>query len=448
MGATAGDVNNDGWTDMLVTEYGATRLFLNSGSGTFREVTGECGVDNARWATAAAFLDYDRDGWLDLVVANYVDYNPTHKCHDPGGALEYCGPQNFSGTATRLFRNLGPGNGPAGARFEDVTVASGLAASPGPALGVLCADFDGDRWPDIFLADDGAPNRLWINQRDGRFVEEAARRGVALNVMGAVAGNMGVAAGDVDRNGLWDLFVTHLSEEQHALWAQEPRGLFMDRIAGFGLANPAWRGTGFGTVLADFDRDGWLDLALVNGLIRRGRDEAPRVAGLASFWMPYAQRPQLFLNDGTGSMRDVSEANPAFCGTAMVGRGLAVGDLDNDGRLDLLVTGTGGPVRLYRNVAPARGHWVTIRAVDPALGSRDAYGAEVWVQAGRQEWWRLVQPAYSYLVSNDPRVHFGLGDVTSLDAIRVIWPDGSEEQFEGGSVDRFIVLRKGDGRTP
>lgn len=443
MGAACGDVNNDGLVDALLTEYGAARLFLNRGGGKFHEATSSAGLDNARWATAAAFFDYDRDGWLDLVVVNYLDYSPTHKCFDAAGVQEYCGPQNFQGTVTRLFRNLG---GAEKVAFEDVTVRSGLARHTGPGLGVLCADFDGDRWPDILVADDGRPNRLFMNRRDGTFVEEAAQRGIAYNVMGGSAANMGIAHGDANGDGLFDVFVTHLTQEQHALWIQNPRGLFQDVTAMFGLVNPAWRGTGFGAVFIDFDHDGWEDLAFVNGLVKRGNDPAPRVEGLKPFWSPYAQRNQLFLNGGNGRFTDVSLANPDFCGRASVGRGLACGDLDNDGDIDLVATSTGGPAQFFRNSAAKRGHWLVIRAIDPKLGGRDAHGAEIIVEAGERKFWRLVQPSYSYLVSNDPRAHFGLGTVASINTIRVLWPDGSEEYFEGGKVDRHITLSRGAGR--
>jgi hypothetical protein len=258
MGVAVGDVNNDGRPDVLLTEYGRTRLFLNRGGGKFSDVTATAGIENTRWATSASFFDYDRDGWLDLVIANYVDYSPTQKCPDSRGALEYCGPEKMAGTVTRLFRNLGrkpatpqlpkqdPRNESVEAvRFEDVTVTSGLARKPGPALGVFCADFDGDRWPDIFVADDSQPNRLFINQRNGKFTEEAALRGLAHNALGGTAANMGIAPGDVNGDGLFDLFVTHLISEQPALWKQGPRGLFQDAAATMGLCTPSWRGTGF-----------------------------------------------------------------------------------------------------------------------------------------------------------------------------------------------------------
>jgi hypothetical protein len=443
MGVAIGDVNNDGRVDVLLTEYGGVRLFLNQGNGKFADVTSPSGIDNPRWATSAAFVDYDRDGWLDLVVGNYLDYDPTQKCTDAKGAPEFCGPHGFSGLVTRLFHNL---HSPSGPRFEDVTVASGLARSPGPALGVFCADFDGDRWPDLFIADDGKPNRLFLNQRNGTFTEEAAARGVALNAMGQTAGNMGIAFGDVDGNGLFDLFVTHLAEEYHALWLQDPRGSFQDRMAVAGLTRQGWRGTGFGAAFADFDDDGALDLAFVNGLVKRGKDRPPLAPGVNPFWAPYAQQTQVFANDGKGNFRDLSPANPALCGRAMVGRGLACGDIDNDGAVDLLTTGTGGPAQLFRNIAPDRGHWLSVRAIDPALGGRDAYGAEVIVEASGRRWWRLVNPAYSYLCSSDPRAHIGLGSASKVESIRVLWPDGSDEIFAGGPADRLLVVRKGTGK--
>src|SRR5262249_50269641 len=254
---------------------------------------------------------YNRDGWLDLVVVNYVDYDPSWPCAGLGGNPDYCPPNQFAGTVTKLFRNRGLAarSAEAGApRFEDVTLASGLRRVPGPALGVACADFDGDGWPDILVANDGAPNRLWINQRDGTFVDEAVVRGLAFNGLGRAHAGMGIALGDVDGDGLFDVFMTHLTEETNTLWRQGPRGLFRDDTAAARLASPAWRGTGWGAVLADFDHDGALDLALVNGRVARGPATART---LGPHWSHYAERNQLFANDGDGQFSDISALNGA-----------------------------------------------------------------------------------------------------------------------------------------
>jgi hypothetical protein len=437
MGVAVGDVDNDGRPDVLLTEYGGVRLFRNEGDGTFRDLTREAGLDNPSWGTSAAFLDYDRDGWLDLVVVNYVDYDPSPRCGNVAGWPDFCHPSLFRGTVTRLFRNLGAAAGPAPVRFANVTIKAGLAARPGPGLGVLCHDFDGDGRPDVFVANDSKANHLWASQGDGTFKEEAARRGLAYNAVGRAEANMGVALGDFDDDGLPDLFVTHLGDETHTLWKQGPRGQYQDRTVLAGIA-AARRGTGFGTALADFDHDGLADLAVVNGRVTRRPGEE---ADAEDFWSRYAERNQLFANEG-GRFREISDANPPLCGTPAVSRGLAVGDVDDDGALDLLVTAVAGPARLYRNVAPERGNWLLVRAVE---GKRDAYGAAVTVRSGDRSWVGRVNPGYSYLTSSDPRAHFGLGATERVDSIHVLWPDGAEETFPGPRVNQVVELRKGTG---
>lgn len=452
MGVAMGDFNNDGLPDVLVTEYGGVRLFQNNGKGRFKDVTKETGLLDPHWAISAAFFDYDRDGWLDLVVVNYIDYLETEKCYDRAGKPEYCGPNSRPGTASKLFHNLGKSSLAQGSevKFEDVTVKSGLGNLPGPGLGVVCADFDGDRWPDILIANDAKPNCLWINQHDGTFKNEALQRGIAYNEMGVAQANMGIAIGDIDGDGLLDIFITHLTEENNILWKQGPAGLFQDSTALSGLGNLHWRGTGFGTVFADFNQDGGLDLAVVNGRVRRSIHSGTPgnlVTNLGPHWSAYGERNQLFSNNGQGKFQDVSPQNKPFCGTPTVGRGLAIGDVDGDGALDLLVTAVAEPARLYRNVAPNRGHWLMVRATEPTLGGRDAYGAQITLQAGGRRRVSWINPASSYESSNDPRAHFGLGQATRVDSIQVIWPNGSEETFPGTAVDQFIVLRKGEGKA-
>ncbi len=482
MGVAIGDVDNDGLPDVAVTQYRGVKLLLNQGKGRFLDVTEQAGLVNPHWGTSACFFDFDRDGWLDLIVVNYVDYDPSQQCTGVGGKPDFCHPRQFAGSVARLYRNLGSVERKAqsaerkvrsaeraarsaesdegaprsalraprfraprfdGApRFQDVTIAAGLGRLPGPGLGVVCFDCDGDGWPDILVANDGHPNYLWVNQKNGTFREEAAARGIALNIMGQPQGNMGIAVGDLDGDGLLDFFITHLTEETHTLWKQGPRGYFKDQTAQAGLNRTVWRGTGFGTVAADFDHDGRPDLAVVNGRVYRDPSATDSKEG---FWTAYEERNQLFANGGEGKFRDVSPASPDFTRIKRVGRGLACADIDGDGALDLLVTNIAGPALLYRNVCPNRGHWLMIRAVDPAL-KRDAYGAEITVRAGKQKWHGLVQPAHSYLCSSDPRVHFGLGATMQIDAIEVLWPDGLREVFAGGDVDRVVELGRGTGR--
>ncbi|MDA1275715.1 MAG: CRTAC1 family protein [Verrucomicrobia bacterium] len=445
MGVAIGDIDNDGRPDVFITEYDRVRLFQNLGGGKFAEITREAGLDNPHWGMSSAFFDYDRDGWLDLIVVNYVDYSPSMKCPEAQGKPGYCGPSGFQGTIPRLFHNLGARG--RGIQFEDVTVGAGLGKLAGPGLGVVCADFNGDRWPDLLIANDGHVNWLLINQRNGTFTEEAATRGIAYNQMGAVEANMGIAVGDADGNGLFDILVTHLSTETHTLWKQSPQGYFEDGTMLSRVSASAWRGTGFGTVFSDLNNDGAQDLIVVNGGIKRLTiDTAPHgKANSDPFWNGFEQRSQIFSNDGNGVFTDVSDANLAFSGTAAVARGLAVGDLDNDGAPDGIVTRIAASARVYRNIAP-RGHWLTVRVVEPALGGRDAYGAEISITIGGRSQTVWVNPAQSYLCSNDPRAHFGLGSATQVESIRVVWPDGSEEQFAGVAADQIITLQRGFGK--
>lgn len=436
-GVAVGDVNNDGWLDVVVTRYRGGKFFLNRGNGTFLDLTDLTSFREEYWGTSASFFDYDRDGWLDLIVVNYLDWDPSKRCPDEVGRGDYCGPQSFQGTISCLYHNLGCDGSENWLGFEDVTNAAGLDAV-GRGMGVVCADFSSDGWPDVFVANDQEANHLWINQHDGTFRQMAYSRGVAFNQFGQVQANMGAAYGDIDGNGLPDLFVTHLNLERHGLWLQASPGLFEERARAAGLANSHWHGSGWGTSLSDFDQDGDLDLALVNGHLNR--QDLPA----QEFWDRYMDRNQVFENEGTGRFRDVSAFNPAFCDVPNVARGLCVGDIDGDGALDLLVTQVGGPARVLRNIAPRQRHWLIVRAIDPAL-KRDAIGSEIRVVSGKKRWFGLIQPGQGFETSNDIRAHFGLGDTEHLDAIEVLWPCGSRERFLCQAVDCVVKLERGSG---
>jgi hypothetical protein len=342
----------------------------------------------------------------------------------------------FPGTPSRVFHNESSGGA---VKFRDVSLECGVGRLPGPGLGVACADFDGDGWIDIFVANDARPNRLWMNKRDGTFVDEAVARGVATNAMGQAWAGMGVAVADLNDDGLHDILVSHLGIETNTLWLQRSPGLFQDNTLSTGLASGSFRGTGWGVVLADFNDDGMLDSAVVNGRVSRGPPANP---ALGEFWSPYAERNQLFAGTGTLKFADRTDDEPAFCGAANVARGLATADYDGDGALDLLVTTVGDRARLYRNVAPSRGSWLGVRCI---MNGRDAYGAVVAATTGGKTRTRTADAGGSFLCSSEPQAHFGLGEATVVDRIEVRWPDGTRESFPGGAVNRNLVLEHGRG---
>jgi hypothetical protein len=442
VGVAVGDIDNDGDVDFYVTGFGGDRLWLNQGDGTFSDGTQLVESLNRRWGTAASFCDYDRDGWLDLCVVTYLDYFPNTRCDDGSGRPDFCGPKSFVGTVTRLYRNLGAVSSK-GILLEDVTVAAGFPSGPGPGLGVYTHDFDGDGRLDVFVANDMSPNALWIQQVDGSFRNEAAIRGVAVDRFGIAEASMGVVCNDLGGDGEDDLFITTLRGETNLLLLGRGAGLFSDETAGSGLGPPSLEFTGFGTVALDLENDGDLDLAVVNGRVKRAPPLLPNT-GLDPFWNDYAEPNQLFLNDARGHFTDASEYGGTFTNRVDVARALIYGDIDNDGDYDLLVTYSTGGARLFRNDWPRQGNWLLVRAFDPRL-NRDAYGARVEIAAGTLRLHREVNPSSSYLASHDIRVHFGLANATQYDSLTVHWPDGVVEDYPAGPVNRDIVVYRGRG---
>jgi hypothetical protein len=435
MGVATGDYDDDGNVDLLVTAFGPSTLLHNNGDGTFTDATAQAGVGDSLWGTSAAFVDYDRDGHLDLFVAHYVDFTVAGNklCNDSVGSRDYCSPRAFRPVPARLFHNDGHG------RFTDATASSGIDKAYGAGLGVAVGDFDGDGWLDVYVANDGTPNQLWINRKNGTFADEGLLSGSALNGNGNPEGSMGIAAGDFDLDGDEDLFVTNIVGETSVLYVNDGHATFEDARARSGLAAITAAFTGFGTDWIDYDNDGWPDLFVANGAVNIVESERGQPT-------PYRMRNQLFHNLAGRRFDETSaSAGPAF-ERAEISRGAAFGDIDNDGDVDILVSNNGGPVRLLLNQIGARNHWLTVR-VEQGGGNRLAIGARVGVErGGRPTLWRRVRTDGSYLSASDVRAHFGLGSSASIDALVVTWPDGSEERWTGVAGDRAITLRRGSGR--
>ena len=436
MGVAVGDINNDGWADLYITNLGANQMYLNKGDGTFSEVTGKTGTDDPRWSTSAAFFDYDRDGWLDLMVVNYANFSATNSptCYAVTSARDYCTPRVFRAPGNRLFHNNGNGT------FEDVTVSAGVDKEFGHGLGVVSADFDGDGWTDIYIANDGDPNQLWLNQKDGTFKNEAFLAGAAVNRDGKAEAGMGVDAGDFDGNATEDIFVTHLMDETNTLYVNLGKALFEDRTREAGLGMPGHRFTGFGTAFFDYDNDGWLDLLVVNGAVQF----LPELMRKGDPY-PLGQPNQLFHNDGRGKFVEVTDNVAVGFQLLEVSRGAAFGDLDNDGDTDVLVTNSNGPARLFLNQVGSRNHWLGLQLISKNAG-RYALGAQVKIVISKNNFrWRRVRTDGSYLSANDPRVLVGLGGAAAVETVRVLWPDGTVEEWKGTPVDQYVTLREGTG---
>ncbi len=437
MGVAAGDYDNDGWVDLYVSNYGDNQLWHNNGDGTFSDTTATAGVNDPHWSSSAAFFDFDRDGWLDLYLANYVHYlvGGGRKCWNFAlGLQNYCGPQSYTGVHDRLFRNRGDGT------FEDVSDSAGIASELSSGLGVVTADFNGDGWIDIYVANDLRPNNLWMNQGDGTFEDMGMQSGSAVNLRGGAEASMGIDAGDLDNDGDEDLFMTHLVQETNTIYINNGNALFMDRSSASGLGGPSLAMTGFGAGMLDYDNDGWLDILAVNGA----------VTILETLYDPSDPFPlglpdQLFRNLGDGKFADVSEEAGDLARFKDVGRGLALGDLDNDGDIDALVLNNAGPARLFINQVGSKQPWAGLRLLT-ADGRRDAYGATVRLERETgPALWRRARSDASFLSANDPRVIFGLAEDEQITGIEVRWPDGTREKWPAPAPNRYNTLVQGAG---
>jgi len=446
MGVATGDFDNNGCVDLFLTFFGTNRLYRNNCNGTFTDVSKASGAADSGWSVSASFVDYDRDGWLDLYVAHYVQYEVAgdRPCTGLTGKRDYCTPKVYRPQPDRLYHNLKNGT------FEDVTAKALGGASFGPGLGVVSADFNNDGWMDIYVANDGRENLLWINQRDGTFRNTGPLSGAAVSVNGRPLGSMGVDAGDADNDGDEDLIVTELPGEGTTLYINDGSGLFEDQSAPSGVGPASLGHTGFGTAWIDYDNDGWLDILSVNGAIEalKGR-EGQR--------FPYDEPKLLVQNAGQNHFTNLTPHAGAVFQVTEVSRGAAFGDIDNDGDTDIVVNNINGPARLLINNVRTANHWLGLRLI--GAQGRDALGARVEIvrknsgcrsdadpKCLKRPLWRRVRSDGSYASANDPRVLVGLGLSTEPPMIRVHWPDGRSETWNAMAIDRWTTLKQGEGR--
>jgi hypothetical protein len=423
-----------------VTYYGQNHLYRNRGDGTFEDVTARAGLldKRTRWGTGCAFLDYDRDGKLDLLAANYIDLDLATAPTPDSGLCRYkgvkvaCGPPGLTGGKNVLFHNRGDGT------FEDVSVKSGITKASGTyGLGVSTLDFDDDGWVDAYVANDSNPSALYRNNHDGTFTDIAVTSGCAYSQDGKPQAGMGVAIGDYDHNGTMDIFKTNFAGDTSTLYANSGQGFCDDRTfaAGIGV-NTRW--LGWATAFVDLGNDGWLDLFLANGHVY------PEVAQLKTE-AAYEQRKVVYVNRGNGRFEDVTEQLGAPATTPRAARGAAFGDIDNDGDVDIVISNVNAPPDLFRTETQAGRHWLLVKLTG-ATSNRSAIGARVGCTAGGFTRWQEVRGGGSYISQNDLRVHFGLGDTAKVDRLWVRWPNGLEEEWRDVSADQILALREGTGR--
>jgi len=433
MGVAAGDVDNDGWVDLYVTNFGSNQLLHNNRDGSFSDVSAQSGSDDMRWGTSAAVFDYDRDGWLDIFVSNYVDFSlAIHQdCSSPMGKADYCLPLVYSSQRDLLLHNQGDGS------FEDVTIRLGLREGFGSGLGVIASDFNSDGLLDVYVANDAMSNLLWLSQPDGTFLNDAMFAGSAVNADGEPEASMGVVVGDIDGDGHDDIFLSHIGGETNTLYLNDGQGLFRDATRASGLGMASWEYTGFGTALLDYDNDGWQDLFVANGAVQ----VRPELVAVGDPH-PLREPDLLFRNVDGGRFEDVTAASGVAVDSPKVGRGVAAGDIDNDGDTDLLISNNAEPADALLNLVGDKSHWLGLRLIDSKSG-RDLVGTKVEATLGDSSVrWRRSATDGSYLSSNDPRVLVGLGGNGRVVSLRAYWPNGTITEWRDVAVDEYLNVRR------
>jgi len=434
MGVAVGDYNNDGFPDIFITCEGQSRLFRNTGKGTFVDVTMKSGLGGRQaLSTSAVWFDYDRDGLLDLFVCNYVKWSPEHDvfCSLDGKHKSYCTPEAYRGETSWLFHNRGDGT------FEDVTAHSGIFDSGSKALGVAMLDYDRDGWPDLLVANDTQPNKLYRNQQNGTFRDIGMEAGIALSSEGKARAGMGVDTGDFTNSGTTGIAITNFDNEMIGLYREMKKGAYEDVSTQSGVGLASKNSLGFGCSFCDMNLDGYLDLVVANGHI----DETVRnIRGNVG----YAQPPELFLNDGKGKFRDVAADAGADFAQAKVGRGVACGDFDRDGDVDLLITTNNGPAYLYRNDQNAGNRSIRFRLVG-TKSNRDAIGAEVRIACEGVTQSRMVKSGSSYLSQSELPVTFGLGRRDQVERVEIQWPSGRNEEYKNVGAGKAYECVEGKG---
>jgi hypothetical protein len=437
-GIAVGDFNNDGYPDIYVTGYGRAILYRNNGDGTFTDVTAKAGVaDEGAWSTSAGWFDFDKDGWLDLVVANYLDWSPKNNlwCGERApGYRSYCNPNNYKGQKTKLYHNNHDGT------FTDVSDKSGVGLPESKGMGVLLADLNNDGWPDIAMANDTWPNFLFENNHDGTFTDNSLISGLAASEDGRYEAGMGIDAADVDGDGLLDIYITHLDFELNRLYHNNGDGTFTDITYSSGIGNKAMLLSGVSAKFIDYDNDGWPDIVQANGAMV---DNIPLYHSLVSYREPML----MFRNLGQGKFDKASETLGDDFNRPVVGRGLATADFSNDGRVGIAVNCRGDSPELLRNDTTTSNHWLEVLLIG-TKSNRDGIGSVLKLSSEGVVQVDQAKGGTSYMSASDPRIHFGLGKRSKIDSLTVTWPSGQVDKLTSVPIDSIIAVKEGAGIVP